>query len=688
MGLAMCAGATAYAAGWPANYEGVMLQGFSWDSYSETSWKALTASADELSSYFDLIWVPNSAKAEGNPTMGYHPVYWFTNHNSSFGTETELRTMIKTFKDKGTGIIADVVINHRSGTSNWTNFPSETWNGKTYKIGPEGICCDDEVKDAAGQAKPTGAYDTGEGWGGSRDLDHTNANVQENCKDYIKCLLTDFGYAGVRYDFVKGYSPYYTKMYNNANNVTFSVGEYWDGNYDLVKDWIEGTGKTSAAFDFPFKYQLNKAFTNGTHLNELVWKANGTTDQPAGMIHFGYAQQAVTFIDNHDTYRDGSKFQGDVLQANAFMLSSPGTPCVFWQHYKQYKSQIQAMINARKGVGISNTSAVTVLETSGNAYVAEIVGSKGKLWVKIGTSSKTPGNGYTKKASGNGYEIWTTGEGGNQGNNGNNGNNDNPGGEVKIYFKNDKGWATPYIHYWGGAESAWPGVPMQKDGSVWSYTCPAGTTGCLFNAGDGDPTKTADMTAINGHIYSTSGDEGEYSGNGGGGGGSVTMPSAMYIIGNLASGHWTPSTAEEMKKDGNTFTITTTIEEAEAGAQGYFSFITTRGADWDEVNGADRYGATEKDAVCTINANVPFQCFPVNVSASSAYSWQIIPGTYKFTVDFSNNTLNVSQPNAIEEVMAAEGEAIYFNLQGQRVERPEHGLYIRVLAGKAAKVIL
>ena len=33
---------------WPANYDGVMLQGFYWNSYEETQWTKLTAQADEL----------------------------------------------------------------------------------------------------------------------------------------------------------------------------------------------------------------------------------------------------------------------------------------------------------------------------------------------------------------------------------------------------------------------------------------------------------------------------------------------------------------------------------------------------------------------------------------------------------------------------------------------------------------
>jgi alpha-amylase len=515
------------APGWPANYEGVMLQGFYWDSYTDTKWTNLESQADELAENFSLIWVPNSAKSASG-YMGYDPVYWFTNHNTRFGTETELRKMIQTFKAKGVGIIEDVVINHRSGKSNWTDFPAETWNGKTWHIGVDGICSTDEVRNAAGQAKPTGAPDTGEDFDGSRDLDHTNANVQENCKAYCKFLLEDMGYAGFRYDMVKGYAGRYVWMYNEYSAPEFSVGEYWDGNYDAVKTWIEATGKRSAAFDFPFKYAVNEAFASGD-MTKLVWKANGTTDQPAGMIHFAYPQYAVTFIDNHDTARDGSKFTGNVLAANAFMLSCPGTPCVFLSHWKANKAAISAMIAARKLAGVHNLSSVKVLKTSRDCYMAEVSGSKGTLAVKIGPSMDSPA-GYTAsdiKATGTDYCIWVKTSGA-----------VTPpqppvGDAFTVYFSNDKNWPTPHIHYWGASESTWPGVEMTKDGNVWKYTVPAGTTGFLFNAGDGDATKTADMTAAKDQLYSTAGDQGLYSGGSQGGPADTDF---IYIIGEPAGG--------------------------------------------------------------------------------------------------------------------------------------------------------
>ena len=203
-----------FAQGWPANYGGVMLQGFYWDSYDDTQWTKLELQANELSQYFNLIWVPNSAYAGSlTKNMGYHPVYWY-DHKSAFGTEAALRKMIQTFKTKGTRFIEDVVINHRNGASDWTDFPTEKVNGVSWQLTPVDICSDDE---AAQNGKIVGPNkDTGEGWSGARDLDHTGTNVQKNVINYLKYLHENLGYIGYRYDFVKGYAPQYTGLYNHT----------------------------------------------------------------------------------------------------------------------------------------------------------------------------------------------------------------------------------------------------------------------------------------------------------------------------------------------------------------------------------------------------------------------------------------------------------------------------------------
>ena len=101
--------------GWPEKYDGVMLQGFYWNGYADTQWLTLEQQADDLAKVFDLVWIPQSGNC-GGQSMGYDDLYWFPgegHYTSSFGIEEELRSLITTFKAKGIGIIADVVINHR-----------------------------------------------------------------------------------------------------------------------------------------------------------------------------------------------------------------------------------------------------------------------------------------------------------------------------------------------------------------------------------------------------------------------------------------------------------------------------------------------------------------------------------------------------------------------------------------------
>ena len=307
------------AQGWPSQYEGVMLQGFYWDSFSQSQWVKLEKQADELSQYFSLVWLPQSANC-GGTSMGYDDLYWFPGHyDSSFGSEAELRSLIKTFKDKGIGTIADVVINHRKNVSNWVDFPKETYNGVTYELKSTDICSNDDGGKTKTWATQNGYSlssntDTGEGWDGMRDLDHKSENVQTNVKAYLKMLLEDLGYVGFRYDMVKGYSAAYTKIYNEDSKPKFSVGECWDGS-NTIKNWIDGTGKTSAAFDFQFRYTVRNAANNGDW-RKLIQQNEGNWPLVSNSYNNGtYKQWAVTFVENHDTEKRSNAAQDPIKKA-------------------------------------------------------------------------------------------------------------------------------------------------------------------------------------------------------------------------------------------------------------------------------------------------------------------------------------------------------------------------------------
>ena len=389
--VALLATANMFAQGWPANHSGVMLQGFYWDSFSDSKWTNLEAQAPELGQYFNLVWIPQSANC-GGKSMGYDDLYWFSNYESSFGSESELRSLIKTFKNNGIGTIADVVINHRKNVSTWFDFPVETYKGVTYEMKSTDICANDDGGKTKKEADKQGVKlssnnDTGEDWGGMRDLDHNSTNVQTIVKAYLDMLLNNFGYAGFRYDMVKGYSGKFTGIYNDAAKPTYSVGEYWDGNVSVVKNWLEATKVndkiTSAAFDFPIRYVVRDAIK----ANWSNVKTDGLANDPA------YKQYAITFVENHDTeYRSSNEQQDpirkDTLAANAYILASCGTPCVFYKHWIDCKQDIKAMINARQLAGITNTSNTTFNAYKGNGYNGIMtVGKKASLIAIVGPNA-------------------------------------------------------------------------------------------------------------------------------------------------------------------------------------------------------------------------------------------------------------------------------------------------------------
>ncbi|MBO7069083.1 MAG: chitobiase/beta-hexosaminidase C-terminal domain-containing protein [Bacteroidaceae bacterium] len=417
--LAIILQLTTRAQGWPADYGGVMLQGFFWDSYKETSWARLQAQADEIAPYFQLVWVPQSGWCNsGYNMMGYTPVYYF-NQNSSFGSEAELRSMIAAFRKRGTGVMADVVINHRQNlgqNGSWVDYPAETYNGHTYQMLPSDICRNDDGGATQGWAGSNGISlsqndDTGEDWSGCRDLDHKSPNVQECVKAYLRFLLEDIGYTGFRYDMVKGFYAYFIADYNTYAKPAFSVGEFWDST-GKIKEWVNNSKgyvsdtPTSATFDFQFRYRMRDA------VNSRDWRWLGYDEKPLSADSY-YKQYAVTFVENHDTEKRTSgaeqdPIRTDTLAANAYLLAMPGTPCIFYTHWRDNPYPLKQMILARRLAGITNTSDSQQKYSAQNYYATATTGRNATLLCVVGNTPQSYSVSkaqYTEILSGKGYRY-------------------------------------------------------------------------------------------------------------------------------------------------------------------------------------------------------------------------------------------------------------------------------------------
>lgn len=514
------------AQGWPSGYGGVMLQGFYWDSYADSQWSYLESQANDLAPYFSLIWAPPSANANSiGGNMGYYPAYFF-NQNSSFGTEGQLRSMIQTYKQKGTGIIADVVVNHHAdnGTQPYNAFFSETYNGTTYSLQSSDICRNDEISSQATGLSTNN--DTGDNDGGCRDLDHKSQNVNAIVKAYEQFLLNDLGYTGFRYDMVKGYSASYIADYNSTSKPSFSVGENWSGT-GTIKNWIDGTKgsdgtPTSAAFDFQFRYRMRNAVSTGNWAN--LSAASQDADGKPLIQTPAYRQYAVTFVDNHDmrdTSGENAPITTNVTAANAFLLSMPGTPCVFYRHWLSYKKDIKMMIEARRLAGIQNTSSYEQLRSTASNYAVKTTGTKGSLLCVVGSAPTAyvadadyrllcSGSDYCLYINSAAYADWDATKARIE--------EEEKGTaftpyDITIYCSAD---FTPlYFYAWDGSGKqligSWPGKQMtqtkQVDGKTWYYQTFSITSAdyyvnIIFNQGNNKP-QTSDIQRLTADKYFT-----------------------------------------------------------------------------------------------------------------------------------------------------------------------------------------
>lgn len=390
----------------------IMMQAFSWDVHNQAS---ITAEGglynflnNRAGSYaaagISVLWMPPPSKSTGG--VGYIPTELYNFSQTVYGTESQLTTLLTNLNSSSPKIhaMADVVVNHRGGSTNWTDFTNPTWDCKS-------ITSTDEANTGViTGVRPCGTADTGDDFNGGRDLDHRDIQVQNGVKEYLN-RLKGLGFDSWRWDLVKGFSASYVGTYITDSAPHGSVGEYWDGNTTNVKNWVDGTSKKSTAFDFPLYYNLSSALLGN------YTKLAGT---PGLSSQTGYKDLAVTFIDNHDTFVKTEWIaEANVMKGYAYIMTHPGIPCVFFSHYyggtyskdnvtrtyTSHENEINVLMAVRKANAINALSSTSIQTASTTEYLAII---DGKVAVRLGNTSTLPtGTGWIENASGIGYKVWS-----------------------------------------------------------------------------------------------------------------------------------------------------------------------------------------------------------------------------------------------------------------------------------------
>ncbi|XP_019156826.1 PREDICTED: alpha-amylase-like [Ipomoea nil] len=410
----------------------VLFQGFTWTSKDQPGgwWNWLITKVPDLADAgITHVWLPPPSNAREGDDQGYMPKRMYDLDTSKYGNKKELKALNDAFHGRGIKSVADIVLNHRAAERANSRGVFNVFEGGTpddkLDWGPSEICGDDAAFEG------TGNPDTGDPWGDAPDIDHRSPRVQREISEWMNWLKSDVGFDGWRFDYVKGYDFVKgfaaVKIYMDNTKPEFAVGELWnalspgsvpnpDYNQDAHRNelvrWVQNAGGAATAFDFTTKGILQAALNN----TEL-WRLKDAAGKPSGMIGV-LPQSAVTFIDNHDTWSqrlwpfttstDDAVNHDRVLQGYAYILTHPGIPSVFYDHFFEWglKDAISKLISIRNKNGVSATSPVEILAADADLYIAKI---NGKVILKIGPNGDLKNlvpSDFMLATSGKDFAVW------------------------------------------------------------------------------------------------------------------------------------------------------------------------------------------------------------------------------------------------------------------------------------------
>lgn len=374
----------------------VILQTFYWEmntgkysqEYPEEAnlWKLLQKRAEEIAEAgFNFLWFPPANKgAGGKDDVGYGTYdLWDLGEfeqkgtlATKYGTKKELKAAVEKLHQYKLQLLYDTVLNHRLGADEkekvklkngeeaevWTKFNFAGRENKYSSLKLDWKVFDGVDWDERSQRAGKFLFHCKE-WDQSyeddylmgADIDYENDKIKKDVINWGKWIVNEIGFDGFRFDAIKHIDnnmihDFIEKVDKSTDKDLFFIGEAWVNNPETLTDYLNTVGQDRLhVFDFPLRESFVELMRGNLDLRWLGDK--GLVNQKE------FKNKAITFVDNHDTERDGKNEYGTEsisyrkMQAYCYILMrQDGVPTVFWKDYYIYglKNRIDTLIEARK----------------------------------------------------------------------------------------------------------------------------------------------------------------------------------------------------------------------------------------------------------------------------------------------------------------------------------------------------
>jgi len=386
---------------------GVMMQYFEWNLPNDGNlWKQLKKDAKHLNDIgVTSIWIPPAYKADEQQDEGYatYDLYDLGEFEqkgtvrTKYGTKQELIEAIQELHKYQISVYLDAVMNHKAGGEyiekfrvqevnpndrnksvgepyeiesytgynfpgrnnvysdfkwHWYHFSGTDYNVSNKKNAIYRILGDNKYW-SEGVDDENGNYD----YLLCNDLDLDHPDVIKELNRWGIWVSNELSLDGMRLDAIKHMGSAFIKQFmekvrSDRGDSFYVVGEYWKKDFEVLKNYLEFMEGQIDLFDVPLHYKMFEASQQGRDFD--------LTGFPDGTLVADFPENAVTFVDNHDS-QQGSSLESEVqswfkpMAYGLILLMEKGYPCIFYGDYYGIKGKksphrkiIDILLEARK----------------------------------------------------------------------------------------------------------------------------------------------------------------------------------------------------------------------------------------------------------------------------------------------------------------------------------------------------